>query len=81
MHFRFGNFTWGYIGISYESMVGCVIAHIVVALIAILAIIGLIATVKFIVGKVQARKNNKESAGDYWRRTGRLKEEPKTKND
>lgn len=81
MHVRFGNFTWGYIGISYENMFGCVIAHIVVTLIAIFAIIGLIATIKFIARKIQARKNSKESAGDYWRRTGRLKEEPTTKKD
>lgn len=80
MHLRFGDFTWGYIGITYDSMVGYVLTHIIVALTIVLAIIGLIAIIMFIAAKIQSRKHKDETPGEYWRRTGRLKEEPAGKS-
>lgn len=76
MHLRFGDFTWGYIGITYDNMVGYVLTHIIVALTLVFAVIGLVATILFIASKIRARRNSKETPGEYWRRTGRLKEEP-----
>lgn len=66
---RLGSMSYrGVIGLFYDSTWGGILAFIICAVIAVLAIIGLICVMKFLfVGR-----KPKESAHDKWLRTGKM---------
>lgn len=71
MHTIYGElFGYGIIGIGYDTHIGFIGAHILVALIMVLAVIGLIATISFIIKAIKNHK--KETPGEKWMRTGRM---------
>ena len=59
----------GIIGIAYKDTLGGVIAYILFGLICIFTIIGIISTIKWLF----TRGKRKETPGEYWKRTGRMK--------
>lgn len=78
MKFIAGENLWSYldrlsyrggIGIFYESTFGGVLAWLIFALIAICTIVGLITIIRWFVG----HRRGKETPGQYWMRTGKMK--------
>ena len=60
---------WGVIGFFYDSTLGGILAYLIVGVICLFAVIGLLATIKWLF----TRKRKKKTApGENWLKTGKL---------